>query len=256
MLTEEQAALTDAQLERYSRQLLLPEVDIAGQQALRAARVLIVGAGGLGHPAALYLAAAGVGELLLMDDDRVERSNLARQVGFRDTQLGQLKVEALADTLAAINPDCKVFPLAQRFAEKAPVLTNAQAPVQLVLDCTDNFATRFAINAACVAAAVPLISGAAIRLSGQVACFDPAQPDAGCYRCLFADIGEDELRCSEAGVLGPLVGMIGSFQALLALRYLTSGSLPANFWQFDASHWQWRKLQLKRDPACPVCGNR
>lgn len=244
--------LSDAQLERYSRQLLLPEVDIAGQEALCAAQVLIVGAGGLGHPVALYLAAAGVGRLTLVDDDRVEASNLARQIGFRNAQQGMLKVDALAATLTALNPDCEVVTRAERFTASRTALLVDQ---QLVLDCSDNFATRFALNAACVAARVPLISGAAIRLDGQVAAFDARQAEGGCYQCLFADNGADELRCSEAGVLGPLVGMIGSFQALLALRFLTSGSLPASLWLFDGKRYQWRELALRRDPTCPVCGN-
>ena len=244
--------LSDAELERYSRQLLLPEVDIAGQEALRAARVLIVGAGGLGHPAALYLAAAGVGELLLMDDDRVEASNLARQIGFRDSQIGQFKVDALAETLTAINPGCRVVPLVERAGE---TLATRLADVQLVLDCTDNFAARYAINAACVARRVPLISGAAIRLAGQVASFDLRTSGSGCYHCLFSNSGEAEPGCSEAGVLGPLVGVIGSFQALLALRCLTSGILPNRFWQCDGKTFHWREARLVADPACPVCSS-
>lgn len=244
--------LTDKQLERYSRQLLLPEVDIEGQEAICRARVLIIGAGGLGHPAALYLAAAGVGQLTLVDDDRVEASNLARQIGFREDQLGRFKVEALAETLAAINPGCKVMTCVEHFDATR---TELLADQQLVLDCSDNFSTRFAINRACVAAGVPLISGAAIRLDGQVACFDPRQPQAGCYRCLFDETNEAELRCSEAGVLGPLVGMIGSLQALLALRCLVSGSLTPALWLFDGARLQWRKVNLRRDPDCPVCGS-
>lgn len=242
--------LSDKELARYSRQLLLPEVDIAGQEKLSEACVLLVGAGGLGHPAALYLAAAGVGRLRLLDDDRVELSNLARQIGFRESQLGQFKVEALAATLKQLNPHCRVEPLVARADDALAASLN---DIDLVLDCSDNFATRFAVNRACRAAATPLISGAAIRLGGQLACFDLRSPQAPCYRCLFADSGEAELSCSEAGVVGPLVGMVGSFQAFQAIRFLASGGLDNRFWQFDGTSGQWRDYQLQQDDDCPVC---
>lgn len=245
--------LSDAELERYSRQLLLSEVDIEGQEKLQAATVLIVGVGGLGHPAALYLAAAGVGRLLLVDGDHVEVSNLARQIGFRTDQVGQLKVSALAATLAQLNPFCRVETRAQRVDE---TLAARLDEVTLVLDCSDNFATRFAINRACMQTATPLISGAAIRWQGQVACFDPAQPEAGCYRCLFDDNGEPELACSEAGVAGPLVGVVGGFQALLAMRFITQGQLPCRLWRLDAQRLSWHAAPLHRDPDCPVCASR
>lgn len=242
--------LTDAELERYSRQLLLPQVDIDGQERFKAAHVLIVGAGGLGNPAALYLAAAGVGHLTLIDDDRVELSNLVRQIGFRSDQQALPKVQALVDTLTALNPLCHLEPVAERIDD---TLAARLSDVDLVLDCSDNFDTRFAINRACVATQTPLISGAAIRLTGQISCFDLRAADSPCYRCLFNDTGNADLRCSEAGVLGPLVGMVGSFQAFLALRFLASQSLPARLWQFDGDNFQWRSFALSRDPLCPVC---
>lgn len=239
---------SDQELERYSRQLLLPEVDLAGQERFKVARVLIVGAGGLGHPAALYLAAAGVGSLLLADDDRVETSNLARQVGFTSAQVGGRKVEALQATLATLNPHCRVGILAARITEAT--LADVDEP-DLVLDCSDNFPTRFLLNRFCVERRLPLISGAAIRHAGQVAAFDPGQPEAACYQCLYGE-GEDAgLACSEAGVLGPLVGIVGSFQALLALRFLASRELPAALWSFDAGDFRWHRFALKRNPACP-----
>jgi adenylyltransferase/sulfurtransferase len=243
---------SDAELERYSRQLLLPEVDIVGQERLQASHVLIVGAGGLGNPVALYLAAAGVGRLTLLDDDRVELSNLARQIGFRSDQIGLPKVQALATTLAHINPSCHVETRFERVDDK---LNDELEGIHLVLDCSDNFATRFAVNRACVKTATPLISGAAIRLEGQVAAFDLRHAGSPCYCCLFDEDGESGLRCSEAGVLGPVVGLIGSFQAFLAVTFLVSDKLPSRLWRFDGKHFHWRELALKRDLACPACGS-
>lgn len=241
---------SDQELARYSRQLLLPEVDLDGQERLKQARVCIVGAGGLGHPVALYLAAAGVGQLLLVDDDAVEISNLTRQIGFITAQVGEPKVVALAATLGALNPFCRVATLPRRLTE---VTLNQLENLDLLLDCTDNFPTRFLLNRFCVAQRLPLISGASIRLTGQVAGFDLRQADAACYRCLFGEGEETGLRCAEAGVLGPLVGMIGSFQALLALRFLVTDALPNTVWTFEADDYGWQRFELKKDPRCPVC---
>lgn len=199
--------LSDEELLRYSRQILLAHVDIDGQLKLKNSRVLIVGIGGLGSPVALYLAAAGVGELHLADFDRVDLSNLQRQIAHDTSSLGQPKVESAAKRLRAINPaiQLQLYPAGL----DADSLSAAVAGVDLVLDCSDNFGTREAVNAACVAAGKPLVSGAAIRLEGQLAVFDPRQADSPCYHCLYGHGSEAELTCSEAGVLGPLVGLVG-----------------------------------------------
>ena len=210
--------LSDEELLRYSRQILLAQVDIDGQLKLKNSRVLIVGLGGLGSPVALYLAAAGVGELHLADFDTVDLSNLQRQITHDTDSLGQLKVESAAKRLRAINPAIQLhlYPAGL----DADSLVMAVAGVDLVLDCTDNFGIREAVNAACVAVCKPLVSGAAIRLEGQLAVFDPRQADSPCYHCLYGHGSEAELTCSEAGVLGPLVGLVGSLQALEALKLL------------------------------------
>lgn len=246
--------LNDQQLLRYSRSIMLPEVDIAGQQAWCEARLLIVGLGGLGGPAAAYLAAAGVGELVLVDDDRVEASNLQRQIIHREEACGDTKVASAAATLTAINPQVRVTPLAQRLAGEA--LEQWVAQVDLVLDCSDNFATRFALNRACFAVGTPLVSGAAIRFEGQISVYDPRQPDSPCYQCLYGRGGDDEaLSCSESGVFPPLVGVIGSLQAMEALKLLAGvgQSLAGRLLLFDGKRMQWRSLGLRPDPQCPVC---
>ncbi len=245
--------LDDDQLLRYARHLMLPEVDIAGQEKLLAARVFILGLGGLGSPVAMYLAAAGVGHLVLADFDQVELSNLQRQIIHTGDRLGMHKVESAALTLKALNPDvqltCVVHPM------DTDALIAQLAGVDVVVDCSDNFATRFAVNAACVAARVPLVSGAAIGLDGQLAVFDSRRPESPCYRCLY-DEGEEDQTCAANGVLAPLVGIIGSMQALEVIKLLTGfGSHPAGrLLTFDGRHSQWRELRLARDAACPVCG--
>ncbi|MDX1633508.1 MAG: molybdopterin-synthase adenylyltransferase MoeB [Marinobacter sp.] len=246
--------LTDDELLRYSRQLLLPGFDVAGQARLKSARVLIIGAGGLGCPAALYLGSAGVGHLTLADDDQVEVPNLQRQIAFDDQQVGAGKAAALAQRVLAINPLIEAVVISQRLAGDA--LVAAVAGVDLVLDCTDNFATRFAINRACVEARVPLVSGAAIRAEGQLAVFDPRAPESPCYQCLYPDQGDEELTCSEAGVMGPLVGMIGAAQAMEAIKLLAGVGRPltGRLLLLDAWRMEWREMGLARDPGCPVCG--
>ncbi len=245
--------LTDDELMRYSRQILLPSFDVAGQARLKSARVLVVGAGGLGCPVALYLAAAGVGHLTLADDDVIELANLQRQIAFESTQLGEPKAQALAEQMRRINPLVKVDAVTERL-EGDDLLRQVQA-CDLVLDCTDNFSTRFAINKACVKAGVPLVSGAAIRGEGQLAVFDTRQPDAPCYQCLYPDQGNDELTCSEAGVIGPLVGIIGACQAMEAIKMLTNVGVPltGRLLILDAWRMEWREMKLARDPECPVC---
>jgi adenylyltransferase/sulfurtransferase len=248
--------LSDGELLRYSRQILLAQVDIAGQLRLKDARVLIVGLGGLGSPVALYLAAAGVGELHLADFDQVDLSNLQRQVLHDESRIGQGKVDSALQRLAALNPEVRLVPL--REALDADSLAARVALVDLVLDCSDNFTTRAAVNAACVAQGRPLVSGAAIRLEGQLSVFDPRRADSPCYHCLYGEGSEAELSCSEAGVLGPVVGLVGSLQALEALKLLAGFGEPlvGRLLLVDAAGSRFRELRVKRDPGCPVCGAR
>ena len=246
--------LTDEELLRYSRQILLPQIDVDGQLRLKHSRVLIIGLGGLGSPVALYLAAAGVGELHLADFDTVDLTNLQRQI-VHDTQgIGRSKVDSAMARLQAINPQVRLQ--VHRRALDADSLAAAVAAVDLVLDCSDNFATREAVNAACVAAQKPLVSGAAIRLEGQLSVFDPRRADSPCYHCLYGHGSEAELTCSEAGVVGPLVGLVGSLQALEALKLLAGfgESLVGRLLLIDAQGSRFRELRVKRDPACSVCG--
>ena len=245
--------MKDDQLLRYSRQIMLPQMDIAGQQALLDSHVLIIGAGGLGSPASMYLAAAGVGKLTLVDDDTVELSNLQRQLAHAETDLGANKVDSAAATLRAINSDVEVIALNQRVggAELGELVNTAA----VVLDATDNVETRFAINRACLAAKVPLVSGAAIRLEGQVAVFDSRQSDSPCYECLYKGGEGDDLTCADNGVLAPVVGIIGSMQALEALKLIAQfgDTLVGRLLLFDASSMQWREMKLPRDPNCVAC---
>lgn len=245
--------LTDDELLRYSRQVLMPAFDVSGQLKLKDARVLIIGSGGLGCPVALYLGAAGVGHLTLVDDDVVELPNLQRQIAFDQSQLNASKAESLARRITAINPEVVAVPVAQRMGVKE--LTAEAQKATLVLDCTDNFATRFALNRACVAAKVPLVSGAAIRGEGQVTVYDVRQPDSPCYHCLYSEQGNEDLTCSEAGVIGPLVGMIGASQAMEAIKMITGigRSLVGRLLLLDVWQMEWRELKLARDPGCPVC---
>lgn len=248
--------LSDQQLLRFSRHIMLPEVDIAGQQRWLNARVLIIGLGGLGSPAALYLAVAGIGTLVLVDDDEVELTNLQRQIIHSQARLGMNKATSAALTLAQLNPDTQVICLAQRLS--ASELQHQTQQADLVLDCTDNFASRFAINRACVATATPLVSGAAIRLSGQIATFQPGQPDSPCYACLYREADDEpEQHCSDTGVLAPLVGIIGAMQALEALKLLANIGQPltGRLLLLDGANLNWRTLTLAKDPRCPVCAH-
>ncbi|EKF74153.1 molybdopterin biosynthesis MoeB protein [Alcanivorax hongdengensis A-11-3] len=241
----------DEQLERYSRQLMVDEMDLAGQEALAAARVLLIGCGGLANPAALYLAGAGVGQLVLADDDRVELSNLHRQVAFRGGQIDQPKAEALRDQLQTLNPEVDVRACVVRVDDAW--LDEEVGAATLVLDCTDNFATRQAINRACVRHRRPLVSGAAVRLDGQLAVFDLRQPGAACYACVYGDGVDGDLACNQAGIVGPVVGVIGTLQAQAALQLLIGQSLPQRLQLFDGRRLDWRQVTFRRDPACPVC---
>ena len=245
--------MNDQQLLRYSRQIMLPQVDYPGQLRLLNARVLIIGIGGLGSPAAIYLAAAGVGQLVLVDDDQVELSNLQRQIIHTTDQIGEQKVASAARHLQAINPDCQVHTIDSRLSDEALQIEISKADV--VVDGSDNFSTRFAINAACVALRTPLVSGAAIRMEGQVTVFSN-QGNGPCYRCLYREAEEGDTLCSENGILAPVVGIIGTIQATEVLKLLIGCgvSLEGRLMILDAMVMEWRTLTLRRDPACPICG--
>jgi len=249
--------MNDDELLRYSRHILLDGFDIDGQQKLCDSTALIVGLGGLGCPVALYLAASGVGHLMLADFDAVDITNLQRQIAHTEARVGISKVESARQAIAAINSTIRVTMLNQ--ALDAESLIDAVSKADVVIDCSDNFVTRFAINAACVKAAKPLVSGAAIRSEGQVAVYDGARDDAPCYRCLYSDeIDSEQLACSEAGVLSPLVGVVGSMQALEAVKLLSGFGTPlrGKLLVFDGASAEWRQLKLPKDPQCPVCGDR
>ena len=247
--------LTDDLLLRYSRHILLPQIGVVGQARICDAAVLIVGAGGLGCPVALYLGAAGVGRLVLADGDTVDLTNLQRQIGHSTAAIGENKAASLARSVRAINPEIDVRPIGQALANAA--LHNAVAAVDLVVDASDNFATRHAVNRACVALGKPLVSGAAIGFSGQLAVFDSRLASSPCYHCLFPDhADEPELRCAEAGVFSPLVGVIGAMQALEALKCLARAGEPliGRLLLWDGLQADARVMKVPRDPACPVCG--
>jgi molybdopterin/thiamine biosynthesis adenylyltransferase len=249
--------LNDELLLRYSRHILLPEIGIEGQQKLLAARALVVGAGGLGSPVSLYLAASGVGRITLCDHDKVDLTNLQRQIVHDSTAIGQPKVESARATLARINPEVQVVPVQERV--EGARLEALVEDADVVIDATDNFTTRHAINRACVKHARPLVSGAGVRFDGQVAVFDLRQDTSPCYHCLFAEEGDlEEMRCAVMGVFAPLVGIIGSVQAAEALKLLMGVGEPltGRLLLLDALSMQWRTVKLKRDPACKVCGSR
>lgn len=246
--------MNDNQLLRYSRHILLDQIGVEGQQRLLDARALVVGVGGLGSPAALYLAAAGIGSIVLCDGDTVDLTNLQRQILHHTPSVGRLKVESGHDSLQLINPEVEVIRLANRLAGTA--LDEQIATATVVLDCSDNFATRHAINRACVAHRKPLVSGAAIRFDGQISVFDQRKPDSPCYHCLFPE-GEDveEVRCAVMGVFAPLTGIIGTMQAAEALKLVANigQSLDGRLLLFDALAADWRSVQLTKDPSCAVC---
>ncbi len=246
--------MNDEQLLRYSRQIMLPQVDIAGQELLLSSTVLILGLGGLGCPAAQYLAAAGVGRMVLVDPDTVDLTNLARQLLYTTADQGVAKVIAAAARLSAINDGVALETLQTTLTGSA--LLDQVRRATIVLDCTDKFTSRFAINAACVQAGVPLVSGAAIRLNGQLTVYDHRQSDAPCYRCLYDEQGNENLSCSESGILGPVVGTIGTMQALEAIKVITGcgNTLNGRLMIFDALTMEWQTLQITADPQCPVCG--
>ncbi|MDR2874691.1 MAG: molybdopterin-synthase adenylyltransferase MoeB [Methylobacillus sp.] len=249
--------MNDDQLLRYSRHILLPQIGIEGQQALMDSHALIVGAGGLGSPVALYLGAGGVGKLTICDFDAVDLTNLQRQVIHTTRSLGINKAESARRALGEINPEISVNVVTKKSTEEEfDALVKA---ADVVIDCSDNFATRHALNRACVRQKKPLVSGAAIGFEGQVTVFDLRHETSPCYHCLFPDMGaEDEMRCAENGVFAPLVGMIGTTQAAEAMKILlnTGQSLQGRLLLLDALTLEWRSIKLKRDPGCGVCAGR
>lgn len=246
--------MNDQQLLRYSRHILLPQVGIEGQERLLAAQALVVGAGGLGSPAALYLAAAGIGNIVLCDGDEVDLTNLQRQILHHSPSVGRAKVESGRDSLALINPEVHVVALKERLAGER--LEEVVASADVVLDCSDNFATRHAINRACVKHRKPLVSGAAIRFDGQVSVFDLRDARSPCYHCLFPE-GQDaeEIRCAVMGVFAPLTGIIGTVQAAEALKLIAGcgQTLSGRLLLLDTLVMEWRSITLAKDPQCAVC---
>ena len=238
---------------RYARQIKLASISEQGQQSLLDATVLIIGMGGLGSPAAMYLAAAGVGRLIISDYDQVEDSNLQRQIIHRNQSIGELKVHSAKHTLADMNPYCKVEAVDWELDKKE--LDSYIKKVDLVVDCTDNFPSRFAINRACVAALTPLVSGAAIRTEGQIASYIPGS-DGPCYQCLYKETYENMATCEMEGVLAPVVGVIGTMQALQAILVLTgkTESILGKLLLFDALNMEWQSVRIPKNPKCPVCG--
>jgi molybdopterin/thiamine biosynthesis adenylyltransferase len=247
----------DAQLLRYSRHILLDELGVEGQQRLLDSHALILGAGGLGSPVAMYLAASGVGRITLIDDDEVDLTNLQRQIAHTTSRVGQPKVTSAREAMLALNPQVQVDTLQSRADEAA--LMQLVANVDVVIDCCDNFATRHAVNRACVAHAVPLVSGAVIRLDGQLTTYDTRHTSSPCYACLFPpDQAPEEVRCATMGVLAPLVGVIGTLQATEALKLLAGvgRSLAGRLQLLDGRSLEWTEMRLRRQPDCPVCGHR
>lgn len=246
--------MNDDQLLRYSRQIMLPNFDIQGQQKLLNAHVLIMGLGGLGSPVAIYLSAAGIGKLTLVDFDKVELSNLQRQIIHTTDTLKQNKVESAASAIHKLNPETQTTCINHRLDEKE--LQNLLTDVTLVVDATDNFATRFMINRCCYNTQTPLVSGAAIRMEGQVSVFDFSKPDSPCYRCLYDEDGDEETSCSENGVMSPMVGIIGSIQAIEAIKLIAGYGecLTGKLLITDAMYQDWRNMTFKKAPNCPVCG--
>jgi molybdopterin-synthase adenylyltransferase len=249
--------MTDDQLLRYSRHILLDELGIEGQQRLLSAHVLVIGAGGLGSPVALYLGTAGVGRLTIVDNDTVDVTNLQRQIAHNLARVGRPKAESARDTIGAINPDVQVLPLVER--ADAARLDTLVRDADLVIDCSDNFKTRHAVNAACVAQRKPLVAGAAIGFDGQVSVYDTRDAESPCYACLFpAEATFEEVQCATMGVFAPLVGIIGSVQAAEALKLLAGvgRSLAGRLQMLDARTMEWTEIRMARQAQCAVCASR
>ena len=246
--------MNDEELLRYSRHILLDEIGIEGQERLRASRALVIGAGGLGSPVLLYLASAGVGTITICDGDDVDLTNLQRQIAHRTKSVGMKKVLSAAAAVAEINPLVRIEAIAERVAGDR--LSGLVAAADVVLDASDNFATRHAINAACVHHRKPLVSGAAIRFDGQVSVFDMRDPEGPCYACLFPESGDNEdVPCAVMGVFAPLTGIVGTVQAAEALKILTGAgrTLGGRLLMLDSLSMEWRSVRFRKDPGCPVC---
>lgn len=246
--------MNDDDLIRYSRHIMLPEVEIMGQEKLLAATAAIVGIGGLGSPAAIYLAASGIGSLILIDDDRVEKSNLQRQIIHTEDSVGQHKVDSAENTISRISSETNITTINHRLTDTE--LTSIFNQSTVVLDATDNYSTRYSLNRASLATHTPLVSGAAIRFEGQVMVFDPRIEDSPCYQCLYHEGNDADLNCAENGVIAPLVGMIGTMQAMEAIKVITGlgESLSGSVLYVDAKRMDIRRLKLAKDPNCPACG--
>lgn len=246
--------MNDSQLLRYSRQIMLPQVDIEGQQKLLAAKVLIVGAGGLGSPAAIYLAASGVGNITIYDNDVVDLTNLQRQIAHHTPDIGTDKVISTRQTLNQLNPDTQVRAVKQRL--EGEHLDYEVGLADVVLDCSDNFSTRFAINNACVKQQTPLVSGAAIRFEGQVSVFTPGTNNSPCYNCLYNSDGEELQNCATNGVIAPITGIVGSIQALEAMKLIMNigETLTGRLLLLDGLTMEWNSMNLRKSPNCPTCG--
>lgn len=245
---------SDESLLRYSRQIMLPQVGAEGQEQLLNAHILIIGMGGLGAPAGIYLAAAGIGHLTLADFDIVDLSNLQRQIVHFTNDIGRPKVESARDTLLELNPEIEITALNKQLSEAE--LETQIAEADLVLDCSDNFTTRFMVNRLCVAQRTPLVSGAAIRMEGQISVYRPDLENEPCYQCLYKGGDELDETCTQTGVLAPLVGIIGSMQALEAMKIIMEigQSLNGKLMLLDALTMEWRTMKLPKDPHCPICG--
>lgn len=259
VVTCEVADLSDAQLARYSRHILLPDIDLAGQSRLLRSHVVVIGCGGLGSAAIPYLAASGVGRLTIVDADRIELSNLQRQVSYRMADLGQIKSRAMAELIAQVNPDVQVHEVPQRVSEADLMQLCADGSVDVLVDCTDNFATRHAINRVSVCNAIPLVSGAAVRFDGQIALYDPRTTHSPCYACAFPE-GADNAQvndgaCATLGIFSPLVGVIGAMQASLALRVLLglADRSVGQLQTYDALNGEWLDFGLSKNSHCTVC---
>ncbi|MGD0960613.1 MAG: molybdopterin-synthase adenylyltransferase MoeB [Methylomonas sp.] len=246
--------MNDQQLLRYSRQIMLPHIDIAGQQKLLGAKVLIIGAGGLGCPAAMYLAAAGIGQISVYDDDQVDLSNLQRQIAHHTPDIGMDKVISTLNTLKKLNPDVTVHAHKQRL--QGAELFQAVQDADVVLDCSDNFDTRFAVNQASVETETPLVSGAAIRFEGQIIVFTPGINNSPCYQCLYQREGEELQNCARNGVIAPITGIVGSMQALEAMKLILGigETLTGRLLLLDGLSMEWQTLVLRKNPHCPCCG--
>jgi len=247
--------MNDEQLLRYGRQIMLPQVDIKGQQRLLDSCVIIFGIGGLGSPVALYLAACGIGEIVIVDDDSVELTNLQRQIIHSSKRIGQLKVNSAAEAMNSLNPEINVSVIAERISGEK--LKHGIQRADMVIDATDNLASRLEINQHCYTTRTPLVSASAIRWEGQLAVFDSGRQDSPCYQCLYGSMGEVGQSCSENGVMGPVVGILGCMQANEAVKLITGAgtSLVGRVLMLDALNMEWQYIRLKRDPACSVCGH-